>query len=537
VTHNVGDPGFVAWANQTDADIAARQPLDADLTAIAALDSATAGALVTDGSGWIRKTYAQLKTALGLVKADVGLGNVDNTADTAKPVSTAQQTALNLKADLASPALTGTPTAPTAAQGTNTTQVATTAFARAEIAALVNSAPGTLDTLGEIATALQADESTAAALATTVGTKAATTYVDTQDALRELPLLPTAVKTTNYSAAAQDFVPVDTTSGAVTVTLPTAPADKTQVGVKHITQGGTNAVTVACGGSDVLNKAGGSTSFTMPLLAQAAILQYKASTGIWYILEDDLPLGQLDLRYPLLSLVDAKGDLLVGSADNTVVRKAVGSDGQVLTADTASAGGVKWATASGAAGFIPGTVPPALLTGTKYMALPANVGTGLTNGTLADGTAHIYPMIVPVACTLNSVSISINTAGSAGAVVRFGLYDSAGARVADLGTVVATAVAIVTLSVSQALSAGNYYVAGVVQGAAATPPGLRMINSTGGLLPILAEATLSNAIHANSLKTPGYAMTGVTGAMPANLSGLTALVPGANLMVFAVGIA
>ena len=42
---------------------------------------------------------ATLKTDLVLVKADVGLGSVDNTADTAKPVSTAQQTALNLKAD------------------------------------------------------------------------------------------------------------------------------------------------------------------------------------------------------------------------------------------------------------------------------------------------------------------------------------------------------------------------------------------------------------------------------------------------------
>jgi hypothetical protein len=43
-----------------------------------------------------------------LVKADVGLGNVDNTTDAAKPVSTAQQTALNLKANLASPTFTGT---------------------------------------------------------------------------------------------------------------------------------------------------------------------------------------------------------------------------------------------------------------------------------------------------------------------------------------------------------------------------------------------------------------------------------------------
>lgn len=76
------------------------QPLDPDLTTIAAIDSTVAGALVTDGSGWISKTYAQLKTALSLAKADVGLGNVDNTSDVNKPVSTAAQTALNLKLDL-----------------------------------------------------------------------------------------------------------------------------------------------------------------------------------------------------------------------------------------------------------------------------------------------------------------------------------------------------------------------------------------------------------------------------------------------------
>lgn len=46
--------------------------------------------------------------AVTLAKGDVGLGNVDNTADTAKPVSTAQQTALNLKANIASPTFTGT---------------------------------------------------------------------------------------------------------------------------------------------------------------------------------------------------------------------------------------------------------------------------------------------------------------------------------------------------------------------------------------------------------------------------------------------
>ena len=48
-----------------------------------------------------------------LTKNDVGLNNVDNTSDANKPVSTAQQTALNLKANIASPTFTGTVTAPT----------------------------------------------------------------------------------------------------------------------------------------------------------------------------------------------------------------------------------------------------------------------------------------------------------------------------------------------------------------------------------------------------------------------------------------
>lgn len=74
---------------------------------------------------------ATLKADLGLVKADVGLGSVDNTSDANKPVSTAQQTALDLKANIASPTFTGTPAAPTRSQGDNGTSIATTAFVTA----------------------------------------------------------------------------------------------------------------------------------------------------------------------------------------------------------------------------------------------------------------------------------------------------------------------------------------------------------------------------------------------------------------------
>ncbi len=70
----------------------------------------------TQLSSWLEYSYpgapvlsvnGQTGTVV-LGKADVGLGNVDNTTDAAKPISTATQTALNLKAPLASPTFTGT---------------------------------------------------------------------------------------------------------------------------------------------------------------------------------------------------------------------------------------------------------------------------------------------------------------------------------------------------------------------------------------------------------------------------------------------
>lgn len=67
------------------------------------LDGIAAGAQVNTVTSVASKTGA-----VALVKADVGLGNVDNTSDLSKPVSTATQTALDLKANLASPTFTGT---------------------------------------------------------------------------------------------------------------------------------------------------------------------------------------------------------------------------------------------------------------------------------------------------------------------------------------------------------------------------------------------------------------------------------------------
>jgi len=80
--------------------------------------------------------------------------------------------ALALKAPLDSPVLTGNPAAPTAAVGTSTTQLATTAFVQAAIAALVNAAPGALNTLKELAAAIGDDPNFAATMAAALALKA-----------------------------------------------------------------------------------------------------------------------------------------------------------------------------------------------------------------------------------------------------------------------------------------------------------------------------------------------------------------------------
>lgn len=135
------------------------------------------GSISENGTSLITK-YATLNsptftgTVSGITKTMVGLSNVDNTSDADKPVSTAQQTALNLKSDVNSPIFTGIPLAPTATTGTNTSQIATTSFVQGEISNLVGSAPATLNTLQELSTAINSDASFAATVATSIGLKA-----------------------------------------------------------------------------------------------------------------------------------------------------------------------------------------------------------------------------------------------------------------------------------------------------------------------------------------------------------------------------
>jgi hypothetical protein len=99
------DPNFAATIT---ALIGTKQPLDADLTTISGLSPSANDVLQFVSGAWAARSMAQLKTALALVKADVGLSNVDNTSDAGKPISTATQAALDLKdAELYQPSAHG----------------------------------------------------------------------------------------------------------------------------------------------------------------------------------------------------------------------------------------------------------------------------------------------------------------------------------------------------------------------------------------------------------------------------------------------
>ncbi|ELE1990882.1 tail fiber protein, partial [Escherichia coli] len=106
--------------------------------------------------------------------------------------------ALALKAPLASPAFTGTPTAPTASQGTNSTQIANTAFVKAAITTLINGAPSTLDTLKEIAAAINNDPN----FSTTINNALALKAPLASPALTGVPTAPTAAQGTNNTQIA-----------------------------------------------------------------------------------------------------------------------------------------------------------------------------------------------------------------------------------------------------------------------------------------------------------------------------------------------
>ncbi|EIM1110850.1 phage tail protein [Escherichia coli] len=137
--------GFVQLSSATNSD---SETLAATPKAVKAAHDLANGKYTAQDATTARKGIVQLSSATNSTS--------ETLAATPKAVK-AVMDETNKKAPLNSPALTGTPTTPTARQGTNNTQIASTAFVMAAIAALVDSSPDALNTLNELAAALGND--------------------------------------------------------------------------------------------------------------------------------------------------------------------------------------------------------------------------------------------------------------------------------------------------------------------------------------------------------------------------------------------
>lgn len=151
--------------NFTSVDTYTQSQIDTALALKANIASPTLTGIPTAPTAAVDTNTTQLATTAFVI----GQGYLKNS--TASSTYLTQSSAISTYAPLANPTFTGTPLAPTASAGTNTTQIATTAYVRTEVSNLVDSAPGTLDTLNELAAALGDDPNFATTVANSIASK------------------------------------------------------------------------------------------------------------------------------------------------------------------------------------------------------------------------------------------------------------------------------------------------------------------------------------------------------------------------------
>lgn len=180
--------------------------------------------------------------------------------------------------DFSSVALTGIPTAPTADSGNSTTQIATTAFVSTAISNLVDTAPGTLDTLNELAAALGDDANFATTVTNSLATKAPL----------NLTINPQTGTTYTFALSDSGKLVTASNSSAQTYSIPTnstAFPIGTQINIIQIGSGQVTINAVTSGTTTVSST--GATSSAPKLRAQfSSATLLKAAEEIWYVVGD-----------------------------------------------------------------------------------------------------------------------------------------------------------------------------------------------------------------------------------------------------------
>lgn len=120
----------------------------------------------------------------------------------------------------------------------------------------------------------------------------------------------------------------------------------------------------------------------------------------------------------LPTIVDAKGDLIVGTGADTVARLAVGTNGYLLAADSAVSTGVKWTYNQVS------QRAPQLLQANSY-GVPGAIVTNYNSGiAIGPNQIHTQPFIITRPLTITKIALRNNTAITTNTVARCGIYAS-----------------------------------------------------------------------------------------------------------------
>jgi hypothetical protein len=209
-------------------------------------------------------------------------------------------------------------------------------------------------------------------------------------------------------------------------------------------------------------------------------------------------------NYVLATLVDAKGDMFVATADNTVARLGVGSNGQVLTADSTQTPGVKWAAAAG------GTV-------TKLNDLLPHVFTPEQYGALGDRRDFADGAITSGQATLTSTT-SAFTSADVGKYVR---VNGAGAASAHLVTTISSVSGgVATLATTAGATVTGAFGSLGTDDTTAIQSAITAAQAVSGTVQCLsagyvcAGALQSTSTYNSVLKIPNTASTGASDYTP-----------------------
>lgn len=167
-----------------------------------------------------------------------------------------------------------------------------------------------------------------------------------------------------------------------------------------------------------------------------------------------------------------------------------------------------------------GMAPQFQLRSTFYYPVQGmGIGNTALSATLNNGVEFAQPFWVPATTTFTRLATFVTTGGSAGSLIRFGIYADSGGfpgnLLLDAGTVASTSsAAVAEATIAQSLTQGQYWISLVTQGAPVTPP----------TVPVSGFSTIGIGFDSNTELGNGgagkFQHSGITGAL-ANWTGAT----------------